>query len=279
MQQVITSNTGPTLVFPLIQPFGSDESSYLGKVYSRQATESVNCENSSVSFVMKYCPTSTVVRNPASVQNLLNLSCSDNFPILSPYLCNSNFFMCRIIIVQKHVFCWSHSAPTTGLPAQAELPPTSPECWPFSPALPVTLAHPLLPPKHGWLGRDKWGLSSPYHVAATYLFGQPDSPSFANHWRYCHADWTVPLQDVNSSFLPRMCHPAEQVSAHTQIRDPRESTAACWWHALGTPSPGHHHLSAILSHSPCGLSSLIEYHFFSDPGPRNYHCPAPNFLV
>ena len=55
-QQFATSNTGPILVFPLIQPFGSDESSSLGKVYSRQSTESVNCENSAVSFVMKCCP-------------------------------------------------------------------------------------------------------------------------------------------------------------------------------------------------------------------------------
>ena len=89
-QQVVTSSTGPILVFPLIQPFGSDDSSSLGKVHSRQDTESVNCENSSVSFVMKYCPTSTVVRNPASVQNLLNLSCCDNFSIRSLYLCNRN---------------------------------------------------------------------------------------------------------------------------------------------------------------------------------------------
>ena len=87
-QQVVTSNTGPILV--LIQPFGSDVSSFLGNVYSRQATESVNCKNSSVSFVMKCCPTWTTVRNPASVQNLLNLSCCDNFSIRSPYLCNSN---------------------------------------------------------------------------------------------------------------------------------------------------------------------------------------------
>ena len=64
-QQVVTSNAGPILVFPLFQPSGSDVFSSLGKVYSRQATASVNCENSSVSFVMKYCPTSTVVRNPA----------------------------------------------------------------------------------------------------------------------------------------------------------------------------------------------------------------------
>ena len=39
---------------------------------------------------MKYCPTSTVVRNPASVQSLLNLSCCDNFSIRSLYLCNIN---------------------------------------------------------------------------------------------------------------------------------------------------------------------------------------------
>ena len=33
-------------------------------------------------------------------------------------------------------------------------------------------------------------------------------------------------------------------------------------------------LSAILSHTPCGLSSLIQYHFFSEPGPMNDHCPC-----
>ena len=64
----MTSNTGPISVFLRIQPFGSDNFSSRGKVYSRQATDSVNCEHSSVSFVMKYCPTPTVVRNPASVQ-------------------------------------------------------------------------------------------------------------------------------------------------------------------------------------------------------------------
>ena len=32
-------------------------------------------------------------------------------------------------------------------------------------------------------------------------------------------------------------------------------------------------LSAIWSKIPCRLSSLIEYHFFSEPGPMNDHCP------
>ena len=36
--------------------------------------------------------------------------------------------------------------------------------------------------------------------------------------------------------------------------------------------------SATLSHSPCGLSSLMEYHLFSEARPRNDLCPAPNLL-
>ena len=94
-QQVATSKTGPMLVFPLIQPFGSDNFSSLGRVYSRQATASVNWENSAVSFVMKYCPISTTLRNPASVQNLLNLSCCDSFSIRSPYCCNRRSLFAR----------------------------------------------------------------------------------------------------------------------------------------------------------------------------------------
>ena len=48
------------------------------------------------------------------------------------------------------------------------------------------------------------------------LFGQPGSPSFATDWRYCHADWTVPRQDVNSSFPPCMCHPSAKRCLHTR---------------------------------------------------------------
>ena len=57
---------------------GSSKLSSLGKVYSRQATDNVSCENSSVSSVMKYCPTSTVVRNPASVQILITRFCCES---------------------------------------------------------------------------------------------------------------------------------------------------------------------------------------------------------
>ena len=95
LAQVVTSNTGPILVFPLTQPFGSDKLSSLSSVYSRQATESVNCENYSVSFVMKYCPISTTLRNPASVKNFLTLSCCDNSSIRSQYLCSRSFSCAR----------------------------------------------------------------------------------------------------------------------------------------------------------------------------------------
>ena len=38
-------------------------------------------------------------------------------------------------------------------------------------------------------------------------------------------------------------------------------------------------LSAILSQIPCGLSSQIQCHFFSEPGPINDHCPFPNLFA
>ena len=85
---------GPISVFTRIQPFLSDNSSSLGSVHSRQAAAR-NCENPAASFVMKYCPTSTVVRNPASVQNLLHLSCCDNFSIRSQYCCNRRSLRAR----------------------------------------------------------------------------------------------------------------------------------------------------------------------------------------
>ena len=37
--------------------------------------------------------------------------------------------------------------------------------------------------------------------------------------------------------------------------------------------------TSALSHTPCGLSSLIQYHRFSEPGPINDHCPFPNLLA
>ena len=37
--------------------------------------------------------------------------------------------------------------------------------------------------------------------------------------------------------------------------------------------------SASRSHFPPGLSLLVEYHFFSDPSPRNDHLPGGNLLA
>ena len=105
---VATSNTGPILVFPWIHPFGCDAGSSLGRVYSRQATASVNCENSAVSFVMKYCPFSTTLRNPASIQNLLNLFCCDSLSIRSPYCCNRRSWFAGSS-QSKRNFCLDHT--------------------------------------------------------------------------------------------------------------------------------------------------------------------------
>ena len=37
--------------------------------------------------------------------------------------------------------------------------------------------------------------------------------------------------------------------------------------------------SATLSHSSCGQSTRVEYHFFSGPGPKNDHLPGVNLLA
>ena len=76
------------LVFPRIQPFRSDDFSSLATVYSRHVTGSADCRNLSVCIVMKNCPTSTVVRNPASVQNWLTRFCCDGLSSRSWYFCN-----------------------------------------------------------------------------------------------------------------------------------------------------------------------------------------------
>ena len=64
-----------------------------------------------------------------------------------------------------------------------------------------------------------------------------------------------------------------------------ESTSGQWtcstenWTSAFCKFSNNNILSAILSHSLCGLSSLIEYHFFSEPGPINDHCPFPNLFA
>ena len=109
---------------------------------------------------------------------------------------------------------------------QGELPPIPPEFWPFSPALPGTLAHPFPPPITAGLGRDRttW---RPLTLAGSLV-----PPPCATHWRYCHADQTVPRQDVHSPFSPYVCHSRHKVFAHTQVRDPCESAART---CLGDP--------------------------------------------
>ena len=91
----------------------------------------------------------------------------------------------------------------------------------------------------GWAGWSLWEYVRtvvPYHVVTPYPCGQPGLSSLCDSLEVLnHADWTVPRHDVNSPFSPCVCHPATTVFAHTQVRDPRDSDAACEGHALGTP--------------------------------------------
>ena len=97
-QMVVASHAGPILVFPRIQLFGSVDFPSRGKVYSRHVTGSANCENSSVCFVMKYCPTPTVFRNPESVHIKINRSGCGSLSTRFLYLCNR--FSCAGISIE-----------------------------------------------------------------------------------------------------------------------------------------------------------------------------------
>ena len=100
---VVTSNTGPILMFPWIHPFACEAGSSRGRVYSRQATER-NCLKLPVSLVTRYCPTSTIRINPASLQNLLTLLSGESDSIRSMYCCH------RIWWFKEFSFCKGTSA-------------------------------------------------------------------------------------------------------------------------------------------------------------------------
>ena len=86
-----------------------------------------------------------------------------------------------------------------------------------------------------------------HHVATTHPCRQPSSSSMRVAGGTCHADKTVPWQDVISPSLPAFATPYNQVFAHTQVRDPHESAAACFWHASELTLPGHHKSGHTLS--------------------------------
>ena len=94
---------GSNFSVPLDPSFRLWCSSSLGRVCFHDKPLHENCENSAVSFVMKYCLIWTRFRNPASIQNLLNLSCCDSFSIRSPY-CWKKILICWILTFHKN-FC------------------------------------------------------------------------------------------------------------------------------------------------------------------------------
>ena len=84
---VLTSNTGPILVFPWIHPFGCDVESSLGRVYSRQVTALKLSKNTTV-FRHEILSHFTTCTNPASIHNLLTLLYCESDLIRSSYCCH-----------------------------------------------------------------------------------------------------------------------------------------------------------------------------------------------
>ena len=72
------------------------------------------------------------------------------------------------------------------------------------------------------------------------LAGSPVLPPCTTHWRYCHADKTVPRQDVNSSFPSCVCHSKSESCSHTRrfgtLASPPPPIVDTPW---GPHPPGH----------------------------------------
>ena len=221
-------------MFPRIQPLGLDASSSLGRVYSRQTTASVNCEIYAVSFVMEYCPISTTFKNPASIHNLLNLSCCDNFSIRSPHFCNGRSL-------------WAQSSLSK------------------STSVLITLGT---------------STALPQRIHRSIMKG------FIFFTHFC--DCSVKTELIYRSNCAKKTVSIVSKSAQQCIDNfplplllSRPLDSGLVARKIGCPLSANVNIifSAILSHSPCGPSSFVEYHFFSEPGPRKDQCPFPNLLA
>ena len=211
---------------------------------------------------MKYCPISTTFRNPASIQNLLNLSCCDNFSIRSPYFCNRRSLWARssqskgtCLLITLSTSEALDCPPTTGCPVRS---------WRVSYSSHIAL------PLHQYI-------TLPWYIVKGFIF-----------FTYV-CDCSVKTELIYRNNCAK--NSFNRVLVGT-IVDRQFSTAFALeltsgqWTGLvarktGCPLSANVNIifSAIWSHSPCGLSSLTEYHVFSDPDKRNDHCPAPNLFA
>ena len=168
---------------------------------------------------MKYCATTTTFKNPASIQNLLNLSCCDNFSISSPYLCTN------ILFVQDHHhskarLSWSRLAQTrnsTVLPQRVS---------PFYHEK-IHILHTFLR-----LLRKDWAdlqINCAKNSCNRFLVGTIVDRQFSTAFAFSTDLWTM------DSWLERL-----------GVRFLRVSPSS---------------FPPFCPIQPCGLSSLIEYHF------------------
>ena len=182
-------------------------------------------------LVMKYCPTSTVVRNPASVPILITLFCCESLSTRSWYFCNRSS-------------CAGTSVEGVGV-----------------------VINKLAGSNNGSECLVSTGL-------------------FVLAWQAC-------IHHTNLKLLRRYCadqqkslcekklqsYPHQHKNVFLLLSGPRDSGLLT--RKTGCPlSPNLIIInSATMSHSSCGLWSWVEYHFFSDPGPRNDHLPGENLFA
>ena len=190
-----------------------------------------------MSFVMKYCPTSNVVRNPASVQNLITRFCCDSLSTRSWYFCNRS--SCAGSFVEG-VDVVIHELVDTN---------NGSDC-PIKTELPVLTWQDL------------------------YSSRKSETASWILSWL------TELIVRKTASIVPSSAQKCiDNFPPSLLLSTPRDNELVN--RKTGFPLSLNVIIitSATLSHSPFDLLSWVEYHFFSDPCPRNTYFPVENLFA
>ena len=216
-------------------PSGLVDSSSRGKVYSQHVSGSVNCKNSSVCFVMKYCPTSTVSGILHKNKSLSIGPVVQAFPLV---LCTSAI---KFLVQVSQSSVW------------------------------VSLSMILL-------ARTMGRISLSQQVSLCLFDRYCTIHTILRLLRRYSADWQKWLCEKQFQSYPNR-HRSVPISVHLLFFWAFLETMDSWLGRLGVRflwiwSSSIQQLCPILL---AVFRWKVEYHFVSDPGPRNVQRPAGNF--
>ena len=120
---VVTSNTGPILMFPWIHPFACEAGSSRWRVYSRQATARNCLLNHQCPLSWNTVPLQQHVQILLPIQNLLTLLSCENDLIRSSYCCHRIWWFIEFFASAKGTSALIFTENNWLTPSESQVPP------------------------------------------------------------------------------------------------------------------------------------------------------------